>query len=258
MCASCYPKPAPEIPAVVLAQTRTRAPSRLSSAPRRTGVRSGSSRSASGSAPLDDVRQQRAYHLTHIKNLPGILAAGAIEADATPVIDLSPAGLRAERAGVEIAGIEPAQLTQFVPFFLSPNALPWQSIRAKQPHPRIAHDVVGTDPADFVLLVVTVRQLDDLGVDYVVADANAERDSARFGWAPTDSEKVLRRLRAETLQESILDADLLVRGRVPFEHIALVGVAHDKARSAVRDILATADFSPKVAVYPPWFAAEVG
>ena len=257
MCASCYPKPAPEVPAVVLAQTRTRTPSRVGAAPRRTGVRGGSSRSASGSAPLDDVRQQRAYHLTHISNLPGILAAGAIEASATPVVDLSPVGLRAERAEVEVTGAQSAKLTEFVPFFLSPNAIAWQSIRAKMPHPRVAHDIVGMDPADFVLLVVTVRQLDDLGAGYVVADGNAERDTTRFGWAPTDSEHVLRRLRAETLQESILEADLLVRDRVPFEHIALVGVAHDKARSAVRDILATADFSPKVAVYPPWFAAEV-
>jgi hypothetical protein len=30
-------------------------------------------------------------------------------------------------------------------------------------------------------------------------------------------------------------------------------VANDKVRSAVRDILTTSDFTPKISVYPPWF-----
>jgi hypothetical protein len=47
-----------------------------------------------------------------------------------------------------------------------------------------------------------------------------------------------------------------VQGSLPLESVSLIGVAHDKARAVVRQILVEADAEAKVAVYPPWFAAE--
>ena len=252
MCATCFPKSVPEPPPVVRAQVRAR----TGAAPRRAAtVRSGT-RGVVGSAPLDDVRQQRVYHLTHISNLPGILSEGALVGGATPVSALSPTGVRDDRQATEIPGIPDATLADYVPFFLSPNALLWQSIRAGQAHPRASKELLGADPADFVLLVANVRELVDSGAEFIVTDGVADAPTTRFGTTQVDAERLLLRLRAETLQESILDAELLVRGRLGFEYISLVGVAHDKARAAVRDILGAADFSPKVSVYPPWFASE--
>jgi hypothetical protein len=250
LCAICYPKAVPEVAVAPAARTRVK-----SAAPRSTGPRTRAGRSVAGAAPRDDVSQQRLYHLTHIRNLPAILDAGELSASAHPEVDISPAGLRDERASVTFA--DDTNLNDYVPFFLSPHALVWQAIRTREHHPRLARDVVGTDPADFVLLVVTVKQLDAAGQRYAVTDGSAEGATTRFGWSGEDADRTLARLRAETLQQGILDADLLVHGAVPFSDVSLIGVAHDKARWAVRDLLGDEGYQPKVAVYPPWFAVEI-
>ena len=44
---------------------------------------------------------------------------------------------------------------------------------------------------------------------------------------------------------------------VGFDSIALIGVANDRVRDQVRDMLSRAGgYAPKVAVYPPWFLSE--
>jgi hypothetical protein len=65
---------------------------------------------------------------------------------------------------------------------------------------------------------------------------------------------MLRRLRSDEDSDAILAAEYLVPESLPFELVTLVGVAHDKARSEAKGILQSSAFSPKVAVYPPWFA----
>jgi hypothetical protein len=252
LCATCFPKSVPEAPAIVRAVTRPRAVG----APRRASTVRTGTRGVTGSAPLDDVRQQRVYHLTHISNLPSILADGAVTGGATPTVPLSSPEVAADRRTTPIPGEPDATLADFVPFFLSPNALLWQSIRSHVAHPRASRDILATDPADFVLLVANVRELIDSGASFIVTDGVADAPATRFGATTEEADRTLRRLRSEPLQESILEAELLVRDRLPFEFISLIGVAHDKARAAVREILLGADFSPKVSVYPPWFASE--
>jgi hypothetical protein len=237
---------------VIRAATRPR----TVGAPRRASTVRTGTRGVTGSAPVDDVRQQRVYHLTHISNLASILADGAVVGGSTPTVSLSPAEVVADRRATPIPGESDATLAGFVPFFLSPNALLWQSIRSHVAHPRASRDILAADPADFVLLVANVRELIDSGASFVVTDGVADAPSTQFGATLVESDRILRRLRSEPLQESILEAELLVRDRLPFEFISLIGVAHDKARAAVREILLGADFSPKVSVYPPWFASE--
>ena len=53
--------------------------------------------------------------------------------------------------------------------------------------------------------------------------------------------------------DSIIAAEFLVKDAFPFELVTLIGVAHDKARDAVKPILRASAHKPKVAVYPPWF-----
>jgi hypothetical protein len=40
---------------------------------------------------------------------------------------------------------------------------------------------------------------------------------------------------------------------LPLESVTLIGVANDKVRQSVRDLLAGSSFTPKISVYPPWF-----
>lgn len=131
----------------------------------------------------------------------------------------------------------------------------WTDIRAGESDYRLAPGVVGADPTEFVLLVSTVKTVLDSEAPFVVSDADAAHVLTRFATTRDDAERSLRRLRADVILDSIENAEFLVRESLDFSSISLIGVAHDKARSTVRALLGGAAHSPKVAVYPPWFAA---
>jgi hypothetical protein len=206
-----------------------------------------------GSLPADALLEQRIYHVTHLSNLAGILEQRAIIAGAIPQLDLSSDELRAERTEISIPGSPERSLTDFVPFFLSPEASLWESLRSGRDHPRVSAAARETDPLDFVFLVSSVKHVVADDPAFVLADGNVEGDATRFASTREDAERMLYRLRAESDSERLQNAELLVAGRLPLESVSLIGVANDKVRSAVRDILAGSDFTPKISVYPPWF-----
>jgi hypothetical protein len=224
-------------------------------APPRATVRSlrAAARIPVGTAPADNLLEQRIYHVTHVSNLPGILASRAIEAGATPVLDLSPDEVRLERGEIPVPGGPAPSLSDYVPFFLSPDARLWQSLRAGEDHPRLSSRARATDPYDFVFLVSTVKHVVAAGSQFVVADRNSEGATTRFAISREDEEHMLHRLRSENTGEQLLEAELLVASRLPLESVTLVGVANDRVRQTVRDMLAGSDFTPKISVYPPWF-----
>jgi hypothetical protein len=250
LCATCNPKPLPEL----VAASRPAARSRVA-APARATVRSlrAAARIPVGSVPADTLLEQRIYHVTHLGNLAGILEQRAIIAGAVPRLDLSPAELREERAEVSVPGSTERRLTDFVPFFLSPEAGLWQSLRAGHDHPRISTAGRSAEPLEFVFLVSTVRHVVAADSAFALADGNAEGSATRFATTREDAERMLYRLRAESDGERLQNAELLVAEQLPLESVTLIGVANDKVRSAVRDILAGSDFTPKISVYPPWF-----
>ncbi len=265
-CDLCSPKaaPKPDTPAPPGARSRT---------PGASSARSRSGTSGSTARPLQHrkpivIGEQRIHHLTHIDNLPGILSDG-LHADSStawgsrPEVDISSADTREARRGAVVAGsVQGATVADYVPFFLSPNAALWEGIRARTPDPRISARARKLPAAEFVLLVSTVKQVSTSqqasgGVSdgsIVVADGDAADPRTRFAVTSDDSERMLRRLLGMDDSGALLRAEFLVHGSVPFELITLVGVANDKARSAVRAILGSSGYGPRLAVHPPWFA----
>jgi ssDNA thymidine ADP-ribosyltransferase, DarT len=255
LCATCNPKPVAEVPAAA----RPAARSRIAAPPRAT-VRSlrAAARVPVGSAPADTLLEQRIYHVTHVTNLAGIRDRRAIVAGAEPTLDLSPAQLRDERRQIPIPGVSgslgtDATLADFVPFFLSPDAALWQSLRAGLDHPRLSPGARAADPLEFVFLVSTVRHVVAVDRAFVIADRNVEGATTRFATTREDAERMLYRLRADADGSQLVEAELLVAEALPFESVTLVGVANDRVRQSVRDLLAGSDFTPKISVYPPWF-----
>lgn len=182
-------------------------------------------------------------------NLAGIIEHDALIASgrATPVVDASSADNRERRAGRSL-GL--ASVADYVPFFLSPNAAVWSIIRSQQPDPRLSPDLRHHTAAEFVILVSTVKVAATM--DVAVADGDPSKPPTNFGITPDDNDRVLRKLRAD--DEAILAGEVLVHERFPFDQLALIGVANDRARDLVKDILQAAAHEPKVSVYPPWFA----
>jgi len=202
------------------------------------------------------VGTQRLYHVTHIRNLPAILSEGALLADsgtqpAHPEVDVSSAAGRETRRSVDVAG---RPVAGFVPFFLSPHARVWDSLRSRQPDPRLAREATHYAPAEFVILVTSVTAaLARGGDDTAVADHDAALPLTRFGAGREGAERMLRSVLAADEGDGLLDAEFLVPDAFPISSVALIGVSDEKVRDVVKRHLAEAGVAAKVAVYPPWF-----
>lgn len=289
LCALCFPKSESEtvtpakktrapklsslrdpLPTAATPPARAARPVRVAGAPRPVRAEKVST---------DNVDEQRVYHLTHISNLAAILQDGRLLANEAltkrPTVDISAPATRAARREARVAD-DGRSVAEHVPFFLSPNASVWESIRAEAADPRLALDPHGSEAFDFVMLVSTVKKINDglaaraAGAD-ATADADADADApfvpsvvavsngdaaatlTRFGATPATAERMLQTLRAETDGEMLLEAELLVPDAFPMELVSLIGVCNDNVRETVRGILKASSFKPKVAVYPPWF-----
>ncbi|MDJ0339358.1 DarT ssDNA thymidine ADP-ribosyltransferase family protein [Cryobacterium sp. PH31-O1] len=254
------------LPTAATPPARTARPVRAAGAPRPVRAEK---------ASTDNVDEQRVYHLTHISNLASILRDGHLSANAAltapPAVDISTAATRETRRDARVTEAD-RSVAEYVPFFLSPNATVWENIRAEQADPRLALDAHGSEAFDFVMLVSTVKTINDGLAALAAAPADADDDETpilpslvavtngdaagtltRFGATPATAERMLQTLRAETDGTMLLEAELLVPDAVPMELITLIGVCNDNVRQTVRGILKASAFKPKVAVYPPWF-----
>ena len=268
-CAICFPKPEPIAPPRKTTRTRSSAGvSTRRQSPRAAGGVSAAARAAVPPKKQINVAEQRIYHLTHIDNLAQIIATGAVVADNSdalthrPTVDISAELTRAARQRATVSGPGGAVVADYVPFFLSPDASVWRNIRSETPDVRLSELATHASTYDFVLLVSTIghayRTHASAEADVnsvIVTDGDASGTLTRFGTNRDSSERMLRGFRADDESDTILHAELLVLDRLPFEDVTLIGVANDKVRIAVKQLLAHAGHKPKVSVYPPWFQA---
>lgn len=195
-----------------------------------------------------DAGARRIFHITHRRNLAGILAAGRVLSDAagaTPVVDISAVDNRELRREV-LVGVEP--VAAHVPFFLVPNAILWDGMRNGEADYRLTDGVRSTPASDFVMLVSTARAA---GESAIVADGDVADPTTRFSSLAELDGRMPRRLHDE--EDALRSAEFLVLGEFPFAAVTLVGVANDKVRTEVRALLEEHGFVQKVSVYPPWF-----
>jgi hypothetical protein len=229
LCDSCFPKAVPEKPKVT----------RAAATPRRTAGASTSRKSL-------NTADVRIYHVTHVKNLPAIIEAGELRADTRPALDVSSELTRELRATASVA--PGSSVAEYVPFYLAPDSGPWEELRRGAAEPRWSADARAASSTDFVFLVSTVKSLGDSAV---IADGDAAGSVTRFATTPEDAQHMLVRLHDDADRK--LGAEALARESFPVDAVQLIGVANDRVRDTVKDLLADSGFTPKVAVYPPWF-----
>lgn len=278
VCDTCFPKAPPVVVDEPAKASRTRTATRPRTAGRTassvvttaSASRSAGAKAAAAAKRPIDISEQRIYHLTHISNLIGIVGSGAVLADASagwqsrPAVDIASSANREARRGMQVAGESEPAVAGYVPFFLSPNAGVWESIRSHSADPRLSAEAYGHDVYDYVILVSTVKTAlgdpdaagDDAdGASVIVANGDATATFTRFGISREASVRMLRIMRAHEDSEALLAAEFLVRDTFPIENVSLIGVANDKVRLAVWEIVAASNsrHRPKIAVYPPWF-----
>lgn len=200
-----------------------------------------------------DTGARRIFHVTHRRNLPGILTAGRVLSDvagAHPVVDISAMPNREVRRELSTGS---ATVAAFVPFFLAPDAFQWEGIRNGDADFRLADSVSSMAPSDFIMLVSSARAG---GEGAVVADGDAADSTTRFSSLAELGGRIPRRPGLDQHrddEDALRSAEFLVPGEFPFTAVTLIGVANDKVRSEVRALLVEHGFGQKVSVYPPWF-----
>lgn len=237
LCDQCFPKEKPEPPKRPTTRSSTRPTHRAAGAARP---------SHPAALVTGDVR---IYHITHVRNLASIIAAGELRASAEPIVDISSDLARELRATAEAAPGRP--VSGFVPFALTPDSLPWDELRRGAAEPRWSAAARAASPTDFVFLVSTIRSLGD---DAVIADGDAAGTYTRFATSADERERMLVRLHNDP--DARLSAEALAPDAFDFGAIQLIGVANEPVRDEVRSLLVDSGFVPKVAVYPPWFILE--
>lgn len=237
LCDICYPKTPVARPAVSAVRA---------GAVRATpGSRAQASRTPATKVPPTNLLDQRVFHVTHLRNLEGIVGAGGLVAGERPEVDLTSELGRELRATAEVAAGSP--VSEYVPWYVSPDAEVWNELRRGAAEPRWSSAARAAASVDLVVLVSTVRALGNI----VVADGDAAGTYTRFA---TDTEQSMRMLARLHNTDQARAAEVLVKGSVPFEAVQLIGVANEPQRDRVRALLDAADLRTKVSVYPPWFA----
>ncbi len=235
LCDICFPRRAPEPVRTVRA-----APTRAA----RTPVRPSGTSSAPPSLKLPG---RRVFHVTHVNTLESIALEGALVAGASPDVDVSSATARELRATATVP--DGRSVADFVAFYLAQEATRWQELRDGAEGTHWSDAARSAKATEFVILAVPV---DALGSDVVFADGDAAGSVTRFAEGVEAGTQALRRL--HNTDPDFRDAELLSAEPVGLESVAIITVANEKVRDAVRGVFQNADLTaPRIAVYPPAF-----
>lgn len=245
LCDICFPR----IPVVKDDAATTAARGRASAtAARRSSARaSAKTTTAPVSRHQAPIGPRRIYHVTHLNNLESILTEGAITAGAKPNFDLLAPDARVERDGIEV--FPGTQLTEFVPFSLSPNATWWNDVRSGAHYSSWSAEARSVPATQYVILVGTVASVGD---EVVVSDSDVSGSDPHFGVGPVAGASLLQR----TLfaDPDLLEPEVLAPRSYSIDDVVLLAVPNEPVRDKVKAMLkAAGGHAPKLAVYPPWF-----
>jgi hypothetical protein len=239
MCASCFPPPMVEKPVV----------KRAAKAPK-TNLRSPAPNSAAAKAPEPRASNlpKRIFHVTHISNLPAIIARGELrpsrEAEAPVVL----ASEITHELRATAQATSDATVLDCIAFSLTPKATWWAEVQDGAAGPTWSDSARRALAVDFIVLGIDIASVADR---LIVSDGDAAAMTTAVGSSPEAAKRMLARA---ALDDAVMQAaEALVPGAVPLGSVALVAVANDKRRDEVKNALTAAGLKAKVAVYPPWF-----
>jgi hypothetical protein len=198
------------------------------------------------------------FHITHVRNLPGILEAGGLWSDAKRIeLGLSVANIghlhikdRRLRHPIAVNGTDLGFVGQYVPFNFCPRSVMLFAVHC-------GHDAYREGQGNVVHLVSRLSRIRAAGLPYVFSDIHADlgwtqffsddRDLAQVPWNVMGrvywSDETVKRQR---------QAEFLVREFCPFGVFERVGVHSKSAADQVYAHLGSKGDLP-VEVLPGWY-----
>lgn len=202
-------------------------------------------------------------HFTHMENLPGILAAGCLQADG--LVDRSSA-LKVEAADLEIKAVRKrAQVplaphgcvADYVPFCFAPRSPMLYKLHMGS----VPNYTGGQDP--LVYLVSSAEAVAASGASFVFSDGNCASAVAQFVGDLAKIESVIdwEIMRAHMWVNTANDpdrkrrrmAEFLAHRRVPIECFSEIVVRRDTMKKQVDALLAPPGVDLPVLVKPSWY-----
>lgn len=202
------------------------------------------------------------YHITHLRNIPSILAEGGLCCDDSVIerdLRSTRIGYRdlKERRARTVVPIGPkGTLSDYVPFYFAPRS-PMLYVISKG---RVPGYTEGQSPV--LHLVASAEAVEHLALDFVFTDGHAYVAFSEFfndlsqldtiDWdimkekywhdTPDDGDRTRRR-----------NAEFLVHRFFPWSLVREIGVLNKETAQRVTALLQSSEHQPAVRVYPHWY-----
>ena len=205
------------------------------------------------------------YHITHLRNLPQIVEAGVLWADAKRLelgLDCAVVGMpnikRRRLEDLPVTCHPDTKVGEYVPFYFCPRSIMLYILHMGN-HPDLSYRE-GQRPIVHLQadLMATVRWADENGVQWAFSDRNAGAFLARFYNRLADLHKInwaaveARDFRDPVVKEG-KQAEFLVHESFPWQLMEKIGTIDSQVANRVRETLADADHRPPVSVERGWY-----
>lgn len=204
-------------------------------------------------------RRALIFHITHVDNLPGIIAAGRLWSDAQRLrrslvtTSIGHEHIKTRRLRRDVSVAAGGKLGDYVPFNFCYRSVMLYAIYAGA----VAQYNGGQNP--IVHLVSSVETAASTGRPYAFTERHAELGYAQYFDSLDDLEKVdwkvmpLTYWANEEETKEKRQAEFLVHDWFPWEGIEQIGVKTTQTKEKAETILSSAEHSPAVVLKPSWY-----
>jgi hypothetical protein len=202
------------------------------------------------------------FHITHVDNVPGIVAEGLLcdsvaSAKGLTRVDIGYSQIKERRARRAVPLGRGGNLNDYVPFYFGPRSPMLYTINlGNVPQYQEGQNWI-------VHLLIDGEKVAADGLDFTYTDGHAVMEISTFHddlsevATHVDLELMKQRYWYDTLQDPDRkrrrQAEFLVHGAVPWSRVERIGVRTTACRDRAADVLASAKHSPPIDVRPDWY-----
>lgn len=202
------------------------------------------------------------YHITHLRNLPGIIQAGGLWCDqivmqrSLAYVSIAHQHIKNRRTQKTVTCAPGGRLADYVPFYFAPRSPMLYVINRGG----VQGYTEGQRP--ILHLVSSAEAVRAAGLPFAFTDGHAEMDISRFFTDLRDLNKIdWNIMTSQYWNDTNLDGDrkrrrqaeFLVHQFLPLSLIERIGVINQKMRSQVSALFSASAQKPLITIEPAWY-----